>query len=403
MKSVLFGSDNSNPDNLAVSYNCTNATIFSSWTANQSLRYIIVPGAMTLTNYYLQTDAAPGLGTSYTFTIMKNGSATALEVTIADTATVGSDTTHSVSFAAGDTMTLRCTPTGTPALLNVQAWNALVQTNNQTAPMFTMTGSASTTVTNYGVMTGGHTSTSGWSATESDRQIIVPTAGTISGLYSLVSAVPGVGKSWQQTLMVNGAATSLQATIADTAITANDAVNSVAVVAGDTITIRSVPTGGPTSSNQAFSVLFTPVIDGESFFGFGHSVAPPTNIAYEQPLGLGNNAWAGSGSESARPMAPGPYTVTKMYVKINTAPGAGTSRTFTLRKAATSTALTVTIANANTTANVSANVTYAQADQMTLQSSVTGSPAAGTGGVHAGFLMYIAPDPVLFVPQIMIY
>jgi hypothetical protein len=334
---------------------------------------------------------------------MKNGSATALEVTLTDISTVGYDSSHSVSFAAGDTMTLRCTPVGTPDLLSVQAWNTLVQTSNKTAPMFTMTGSASNTTVNYGVITGGQVQSTGWSANETERQIVVPTAGTISNLYSIVSAIPGSGKSWQQTLMVNGVATNLQVTIANSALSANDTLNSVAVAAGDTITLRSTPTGSPINSTQAFSLLFSPLVEGESFFGFGHSIAPPTNTAYEQPLGMGNNAWAGSSSEASRPMAIGPYTVTKMYVKLNTAPGVGNSRTFTLRKAAASTALTVTISETNTTANVTADVTYAQAEQMTFQSSITGSPAAAVGGVHAGFLIYIPPDPVPYVPKIMIY
>jgi hypothetical protein len=201
--------------------------------------------------------------------------------------------------------------------------------------------------------------------------------------------------------MLNGAPTSLQATIANTVTTANDIVNSVSVVAGDTITMRCVPTGTPTSSTPSFSMLFTPTIDGESFFGFGHAALPTAGTSYEQPLGLGTNAW--SASEANRPMTFGPYTITKMYIKLNTAPGAGTARTFTLRKAAASTALTATIPDSNTTANVAATVTYTQGQQITLQSAVTGSPAAATGGVHAGFLVYIAPDPVTFVPQIMIY
>src|SRR5690349_2955097 len=90
MKSVIFGSDNSNPDTVAVSYNCINATIFSSWNTNQALRRVVVPGPMTLSNYYLQTDVAPGVGASYTFTVLKNGSPTSLVIVIADTATTGS-------------------------------------------------------------------------------------------------------------------------------------------------------------------------------------------------------------------------------------------------------------------------------------------------------------------------
>jgi len=404
MKSILFGSDNSSPDTALVTYNRINAVILSSWSTNQSFRSIVVPEAMTLTNYYLKTDIAPGLGTSYTFTVMKNGSPTALEIVIADTATVGTDNTHSATFAAGDTVSLRSTPANTPATLSVESWNLLTQTNTQSAPVLSGPGSQSTTVTNYASLTGGHASGSGWSATESDTQIIVPTSGTLSTLYATASTGPGSGKSWQYTLMLNGSATALQATISNAGTTANDTVNSVSVAAGDTITMRSVPTGTPAASTPSFSMVFSPTVDGESFFGFGHQTAPIAGTSYEQPLGVGNFAW--TASESNRPMTFGPYTITKMYAKLNTAPGVGTSRTFTLRKAAASSSLAVTISDANTTGNSTSTVNFAQGDQITVQSTSTGSPAAATGGVHLGFLVYVAPDPVVpstFYPQVMLY
>ena len=402
MRSVIFGSDNSNPDTVAASYNCINATIFSSWSSNQNLRRVVVPGPMTLSNYYLQTDVPPGLGASYTFTVLKNGSPTSLAIVIADTATTGSDTTHSVSFAAGDTLSLQSTPSNSPATLSVESWNMLVDTPDQTAPVLSMSGAPSTSTTNYGVLTGGQAASNGWSATESDMQIVVPTSGALSNLYNVVSAAPGSGKSWQYTLMVNGSATALQTTLSGTATTANNTANSVNVSAGDTISLRCVPSGTPTSSLPTFSMTFTPTVNGESFFGYGSAAAPLAGTSYEQPLGLGNNAW--TANEANRPMLFGPYTITKMYIKLNTAPGAGTSRVFTVRKAAANTALTATIADTATTANVASNVAFAQGNQLTLQSATgTGSPATATGGVHAGFLIYMPPPPTTFVPQIMIY
>ena len=152
---------------------------------------------------------------------------------------------------------------------------------------------------------------------------------------------------------------------------------------------------------QSFSVLFTTTDEGESFFGFGSSVSPLAGTSYEQPLGLGTNAW--SGNEANRPMTFGPYSITKMYVKLVTPPGVGSSRTFTLRRSAVSTALSATISDAATAANATANVAFLQGEQITLQSTSTGSPATATGGVHAGFLVYIPPDTSPFTPRVMIY
>ena len=56
---------------------------------------------------------------------------------------------------------------------------------------------------------------------------------TISGLIMQLDVAPGTGQSVTQTLWVNGAATSLTATISDNATSASDYTNSVAVSAGD--------------------------------------------------------------------------------------------------------------------------------------------------------------------------
>lgn len=55
---------------------------------------------------------APGSGKAVTYTLYKNGSATGLTVTITDPATSASDTTHTVSVSAGDTVALQRTNTG---------------------------------------------------------------------------------------------------------------------------------------------------------------------------------------------------------------------------------------------------------------------------------------------------
>src|SRR5437868_13471187 len=52
----------------------------------------------TLNNFSVTVTTAPGAGTSYAFTLIKNGVDTAITANIADTATASNDLTHSVSY-----------------------------------------------------------------------------------------------------------------------------------------------------------------------------------------------------------------------------------------------------------------------------------------------------------------
>jgi len=98
----------------------TSATSYApvSWCGNQSpgaaiTNYRCRTRAMTLKNLYVRLNASPGAGKSYAFTILKNGVATGLSVTIADSATTGNDT-DDVSVSDGDILSMEIVPSGTP-------------------------------------------------------------------------------------------------------------------------------------------------------------------------------------------------------------------------------------------------------------------------------------------------
>ncbi len=82
---------------------------------------IIAPRAGTLTNLRVKTQAAPGGGQSYTFTIRKNGVNTGLTVELTGAATTGSDLVTQVAVAAGDILTLREVASGSAATTTVTA------------------------------------------------------------------------------------------------------------------------------------------------------------------------------------------------------------------------------------------------------------------------------------------
>lgn len=60
----------------------------------------------TLRNLYVLHNGPAGNGNDIVYTVRKNGVATALTVTLASTGSIGQDTAHSVSVAAGDRLDL---------------------------------------------------------------------------------------------------------------------------------------------------------------------------------------------------------------------------------------------------------------------------------------------------------
>src|SRR5665213_2238180 len=104
MKSVIFGGDNSAASTSAVNYNWITAVMTSSYNSTEAARQTVVPVATTIDQLYVEIDTAPGTGKSYTFRLRKNNADTALTVTISDGNVSASDSSHSVSFAAGDTI-----------------------------------------------------------------------------------------------------------------------------------------------------------------------------------------------------------------------------------------------------------------------------------------------------------
>src|ERR1700754_776835 len=102
----IFGMDNTAPSTGATNYNFINACRTSGWQASDPPASIPLAGAVDITNFTMTLTNQPGSGKSYAFTLMKNGSTTAVTVTIANTATSATYSGAAVSWAQGDTISL---------------------------------------------------------------------------------------------------------------------------------------------------------------------------------------------------------------------------------------------------------------------------------------------------------
>lgn len=83
-----------------------------------------MPVAGTVSNFYVILNGSPGNNHWYTFVVRKNGADTPVTCTIAGTNTTGSDLTHSVSFAAGDYISIMVTPSAANPTGRVMLWTA---------------------------------------------------------------------------------------------------------------------------------------------------------------------------------------------------------------------------------------------------------------------------------------
>jgi hypothetical protein len=86
-----------------------------------------VPVAGTLSLLYVRIDGTAGTagsGRSYTVTIRLNGTDTSVSCVILDTATSCSDLSNSVTFAAGDLISVVAVPSAVNPIARTMRWTA---------------------------------------------------------------------------------------------------------------------------------------------------------------------------------------------------------------------------------------------------------------------------------------
>lgn len=297
--------------------------------------------AGTLRNLRVYRTTAAGSGKSHTFTVYKNGVAQSLAVTTADAATTGSDLSNSVTYAAGDTLSLGISASGTPTSSVVTIFGEFTSTTANEQPIFGIDSGFRTTTLEYGNL---GTANGNAYTTENAHQTIVPTGGTISHLYVKATAAQGVGKSTTVTVRQNEADTALLKQLAN-ATTGNDTTHSFSVAAGDRINVSVSPSGTPAAANYGYCVKFTPTTAGESIYAATDN-GTISGDTYEA-IGYGTSASSQANAITYFPTG----TVSKLYSNFTVAPGAGKSWDTYMRLNGSSTSLVSLIADANTTGN----------------------------------------------------
>lgn len=387
----FHGSSSTAPSTSATNYNALLATGSASWNATEIARHMVVPHALTLDMLRVIVTTAPGGAASWTVTIMKNGVATALTCTISGSSTSAQDLTHSVSFAAGDLISIQWTPASTPAASGTVYWTCRQSATN----LFSLQGMVLTTAASTIFCPPMNRAAS--SSTDALGQVVIPTAGTLKNLTFYTNSAPGASASWAVTVIKNGSASTLTCTLSGaSAVLASDTADTVSVAAGDTISIQIAPTGSPTLNIAAFALSFSPTNDGESFICYsGNGQSPSTSVtSFQEPIGA-DTVW--NATETNVQMIMQATTLKAIYAATSVSPGISPKAyAFTARNNAADTAAAVTINDASTVngsgrwgSTAGQSITVNDDDKFAIKSIPTSTPSSLFA--KTSLLLYIAP------------
>lgn len=216
----------------------------------------VVAAAGTFKNARLTLSGNAGSaasGKSYTVTLVKNDVDTAITFTITETATSGSDLTHSVSVAAGDYLHWKIVPAGTPT---VRTFSVSMEFDPTTVgeSLFSLISSAGNpTLTNNTVSfqspVGSH---AGTGTTDASKSSVVPVSAKVVRQYIKIITGPGAGNSWTFSAFKNNVAQTAT-TITHPTLTGNGSVVA-STSPGDTLSWGINPSGSAFTAPGAFTL-----------------------------------------------------------------------------------------------------------------------------------------------------
>ncbi len=290
-------------------------------------------------------------GQSRTFVLRKNGINTALTLTISGSgATDASDLTHSVTVAPGDHLSVLHTATVTPT--STQMYCRLDFEPADGVSQIYGSGGGSQgldATTRYRPLLSGETGRNDFS--EAANASLCGVDGTITDLDVRLSSAPSTGKSRTFNIVKNAVVQDGTGGTVDTTVTIANAATtgtanfSLAIVAGDLLSLQCASSGSPaTITSFQNSVVFVPDTSGEQILTLADYHALPTgSTAYNTPHGA-NRGWA-----DLRRQAGGVTTIALSHIHalVSVAPGVGKSWTFTLQKNDADTLLVTTISDLN--------------------------------------------------------
>lgn len=348
-----------------------------AWGADELKYQQPFPVTGKLTKMRVKLSGSPGSGKSFTFDI-RVGAATpagTLSVTISDTNTTGTDLVNQLNISSGDLVSIRCVPTNSPTARAVQI-TMIYETTGQRSIVLGGGDSIPNNSRFYNLAVGGLNTVD--IAIVRFRQSVFPTSGTLRNLYVYAWLAPTAGKTIPCTIFKNGSATALTTTIPALGNTASNTSDTVSVSAGDIIYFEGdLQTSAVSGTGISYGYEFVPTTPGESLFLNNNTSNPSTSIVEHSSPAVyaATSTWGTNGT--ARRVVTDSATISKMYVSIDTAPGASKSFKFDLAVNSVASTLSVTISGSDTSGNdLTHQVVVLAGDELGIISTPTNSPAS---------------------------
>lgn len=215
-------------------------------------------------------------------------------------------------------------------------------------------------------------------------QSVMSCAGTLKNLYISHDTAAGTGNSRTWTVYKNGADTGLTVTIADPATSGNDTVNTVSVVAGDTVSLHQTANTTTTGTGTIRATLmFSAAANTSVVFANTNNNLSNSLTSYLPLQGQGNDTTAGGNVEGVIPTG---GTIRNAYGVLGGTPGSGKSYTFTLVVNGVDSALTFSVSGTGTTGNDTANsVSVSAGDRVYWKVVPNSTPSARAPTIGAEF------------------
>lgn len=390
MRCVWAGSSGA-PANNATNYQHLTATQLSAWNPYENNlggfngKSTPLTENIVITKLTVWVATAPGGATAWTFKVRNNALDTAASLTISAAATTGS-WTGQVACSINDLVNLSSAPTGAPAGAVNTYWTIeYYTTGNFYLVPVSSGGPGNGNSTNYYTPFGG--SFQNPSTVATDLEAVIPTALTVTKLAVVFDQAAAGTATY--TIRNNTTSTdSSFSVVLTTSVQGISSTGSLAFSPGDCIVLKEVRSGTNWGAIRSCMTV-APSFAGEIVQAFGSIQAPSTSaVNYNTPIGVGNNAW--NATESVVYMRMPASTISKLYVKLTTAPGAAKSYALTVRSNSASTVVAATVSGAGvTTANNTTNtVPHSDGNFFSMMITPTGTPAS-TAGVKFGFVQVV--------------
>lgn len=222
----------------------TEYMMLSSYKTTEDYVKIVAPCAGTFKNLYVRVDTNPGdaaTGKSRDFTLMVDGSPSALTTNILEIANTNQDTTHTVHVTAGQLVSVRSVPNNTPAISRVH-WGVVFLADNTGDFILPAAASENTLNTSsdryFPVMI-----SIGYASSESNVETPSVVAFQAKSMYVHLSGVPT--QTYTFTFRVGEVSKTLSVAMSGSDVDKSDTINPYSVQAGDKIDILISPSGGP--------------------------------------------------------------------------------------------------------------------------------------------------------------